>query len=95
MTGERPVSFAYPYGTYDPRTKRVLKRLGVQFAVTTKPARPDDDVAARDHLELTRLSLGGRHFYHYVRAFFRTAKVAGLLPERILSVPADSPTVAK
>jgi peptidoglycan/xylan/chitin deacetylase (PgdA/CDA1 family) len=95
MTGERPVSFAYPYGTYDPRTKRVLKRLGVQFAVTTKPARSDDDVAARDHLELTRLSLGGRHFYHYVRAFFRTAKVAGLLPERILSVPADSPTVAK
>jgi len=95
MMGERPVSFAYPYGTYDNRTKRVLKRLGVQFAVTTRSAKPDDDLAARDHLELTRLSLGGRHFYHYVRAFLRTAKVAGILPERIFRVPAESPTIAK
>jgi len=94
-TGERPVSFAYPYGSYDHRTKRVLKRLGVQFAVTTTPAAPDDDLAARDHLELTRFSLGGRHFYHYVRAFVRTVKVAGLLPESIFGRPADSPTVAK
>ena len=93
--GERPVSFAYPYGSYDQRTKRVLKRLGVQFAVTTKPAKPDDDLAARDYLELTRLSLGGRHFYHYIRAFLRTVKVAGLFPERIFGVPADSPTIAK
>jgi len=94
-TDERPVSFAYPYGSYDQRTKRVLKRLGVQFAVTIDPARYDDDLAARDHLELTRLSVGGRHFYHYVRAFIRTAKVAGLIPERIFGMPADAPTIAK
>ena len=89
--GERPVSFAYPYGSYNDLTKRVLKRLGIQFAVTTNPASSDDDLTARDHLELTRLSLGGRHFYHYIRAFIRTAKVAGLIPERVFSMPADSP----
>jgi peptidoglycan/xylan/chitin deacetylase (PgdA/CDA1 family) len=94
-TGERPVSFAYPYGSYDDRTKRVLKRVGVRFAVTINPARYDDDLTARDHLELTRLSLGGRHFYHYIRAFIRTAKVAGPLPERIFGMPTDVPTVAK
>lgn len=92
--GERPVSFAYPYGSYDQRTKRILKRLGIQFAVTTKPARFDDDFAARDHLELTRLSLGGRHFYHYIRAFRQTVKVAGLTPERIFGVPADISIIA-
>lgn len=93
--GERPVSFAYPYGSYDHRTKRVLKRLGIQFAVTTNAARAEDDLAARDHLELTRLSVGGRHFYHYIRAFIRTVKVAGLLPERILALPADVTPVVK
>src|SRR5215470_12124678 len=50
-TGERPVSFAYPYGSYDQRTKQVLKRLGVQFAVTIDPAKYEDDLTARDHLE--------------------------------------------
>ncbi|MGH7783583.1 MAG: polysaccharide deacetylase family protein, partial [Candidatus Binatia bacterium] len=93
--GDRPVSFAYPYSSYDQRTKRILKRLGVQFAVTTNPAGPGDDLSARDYLELTRLSLGGRHFYHYIRAFVRTVKVAGLLPGRVFTMPTDIPTIAE
>jgi peptidoglycan/xylan/chitin deacetylase (PgdA/CDA1 family) len=84
--GERPVSFAYPYGSYDERTKRVLKRLGIQFGVTIKPARFSDDLKARDYLELTRLSLGGRRFYHYGKAFLRTVRVAiGLDPAKIFA----------
>ena len=72
--GERPVSFAYPYGSFDKTTKRVLKRNGIQLAVTIEPAKFDDDLVGRDYLELSRLSLGGRRFYHYGKAFFKTMK---------------------
>jgi len=93
--GERPVSFAYPYGSYDHRTKRVLKRLGIQLAVTIKPASFEDDLTARDYLELTRLSLGGRHFYHYFRAILRTAKaLGGFQPQRIFTTQSEAmPTI--
>lgn len=87
--GERPVSFAYPYGAYDQRTKDVLKCLGIRYAVTTNQVRPGDDDAPADYLELDRLSLGGRHFYHYIRTFRRTIKVAGLIPERFFGMPED------
>jgi len=75
--GERPVSFAYPYGSFNISTKRMLSRNGIRLAVTTKPARFDDDLVARDYLELSRLSLGGRHFYHFCKAFFRTMRAVG------------------
>ena len=81
--GERPVSFAYPYGSFNRTTKRVLKRNGIQLAVTTVPARSSDDLVARDYLELSRLSLGGRRFYHFGKAFFRTMKATtGFAPLR-------------
>jgi peptidoglycan/xylan/chitin deacetylase (PgdA/CDA1 family) len=81
--GEQPVSFAYPYGSFDETTKRVLKRNGIQLAVTTKRARPDDDLVARDYLELSRLSIGGRRFYHFGKAFVRTVKATmGFAPHR-------------
>jgi peptidoglycan/xylan/chitin deacetylase (PgdA/CDA1 family) len=94
--GERPVSFAYPYGSYDQSTKRVLKRLGIQFAVTINPARFEDDFSGRDYLELTRMSLGGRHFYHYFKAFIRTMRVAaGFQPLRMFASQTNLPTIAK
>jgi peptidoglycan/xylan/chitin deacetylase (PgdA/CDA1 family) len=79
--GERPVSFAYPYGGYDEATKLTLFRQGIRYAVTTDPAKFTDDVAPRDNLSLTRLCIGGRHFYHYFRVLFRTLNVTtGFLP---------------
>jgi peptidoglycan/xylan/chitin deacetylase (PgdA/CDA1 family) len=88
--GERPVSFAYPYGSYDSRTKTALKKLGIQFAVTINPARFEDDLTVRDYLELTRLSVGGRRFYHYVKAFLRTMKAAvGFQPLRVFAPHPD------
>ncbi|MEP6848707.1 MAG: polysaccharide deacetylase family protein [Acidobacteriota bacterium] len=76
--GERPVSFAYPYGSFDKTTKRVLKRNGIKLAVTIEPAKFDDDLVARDYLELSRLSLGGRRFYHYGKAFLKTMKATAV-----------------
>jgi peptidoglycan/xylan/chitin deacetylase (PgdA/CDA1 family) len=90
MTGESPVSFAYPYGSYNRDTKNVLKRLGIRAAVTINPTRADDDLSARDLLELPRLAVGGRHFYHYLRIFRQTVRVAGLLPEKFIGLPDQS-----
>ncbi|MEP7076407.1 MAG: polysaccharide deacetylase family protein [Acidobacteriota bacterium] len=94
--GERPISFAYPYGDYDEVTKRVLFRQGIRYAVTTDPANFSDDLVPRDNHSLTRLCLGGRHFYHYFRALFRTLRVTtGLasIPGTVVS-HASVPSIA-
>jgi peptidoglycan/xylan/chitin deacetylase (PgdA/CDA1 family) len=92
--GERPISFAYPYGHYNRVTKKVLKRNGVQLAVTTVPARYDDDLAPRDFLELSRLAVGGRRLDHYAKALFRTLKATtGFAPSRVFAGESTVPRV--
>jgi peptidoglycan/xylan/chitin deacetylase (PgdA/CDA1 family) len=85
--GTVPISFAYPYGVYNETTKDILRHFGIRYAVTTQPY---DRKQEWDSLELRRLSIGGRHFYHYMRVFWRTIKCVGvgeslraLLPDRI------------
>jgi peptidoglycan/xylan/chitin deacetylase (PgdA/CDA1 family) len=75
--GVRPVSFAYPYGSYDQSTKEILKTAGIKHAVTIKPATFAESVGPKDYLELSRLSVGGRNYRHYVRTLFQTLKVTG------------------
>lgn len=75
--GVRPVSFAYPYGSYNESTKKVLKRLGIKYAVTTNRAERKDLSERNDFLELSRCSLGGRKFHHYVKNFLRITKAVG------------------
>ncbi len=75
--GIAPVSFAYPYGSYNAATQKVLKRLGIKYAVTTHPTRREDDLKQKDYLELSRVSLGGRKPHHYVKSVARTAKAVG------------------
>jgi peptidoglycan/xylan/chitin deacetylase (PgdA/CDA1 family) len=74
-TGTRPMSFAYPYGSYNAETKNALRRLGVRYAVTTERAKAVG--SHLDPLELERTSLGGRHFYHYFKNFLRTREAIG------------------
>ena len=75
--GTVPISFAYPYGVYNETTKNILRRFGVRYAVTTKPyeSRGGD---FEDVLEMRRLSIGGRHFIHYLRAFWQTIRCVGM-----------------
>lgn len=77
--GVTPVSFAYPYGSYNKITKNVLRRNGIKYAVTTKPASREDCLKIKDNLELSRCSIGGRKPHHYVKTFFRTTKATGVL----------------
>ena len=67
-TGMRPTSFAYPYGSYNDNTKKILRELGITHAVTIKRSNPSGDM-----LELPRVPIGGRFFFHY----FKNARRAG------------------
>lgn len=72
-----PVSFAYPYGSYNETTKKIVKRLGLKYAVTIKEARVEEKLDNADLLELSRCSLGGRKFHHYFKSLVRTSKAVG------------------
>lgn len=73
--GAKPSSFAYPYGTFSETTKRVLRRHGFDFAVTTFPSKADD--LCEDLLEIGRTSIVGRHFYHDIRNVRRIGTAVG------------------
>lgn len=75
--GVRPVSFAYPYGSYDENTKKILTKLGIKYAVTINPAERKNLFEKTDLLELSRCSLGGRKFHHYLKNFSRITKAVG------------------
>jgi peptidoglycan/xylan/chitin deacetylase (PgdA/CDA1 family) len=75
--GIRPVSFAYPYGSYNESTKKVLKRLSIKYAVTTNPTEYKNSFGKSDFLELSRCSLGGQKFHHYAKNFLRIIKAVG------------------
>ena len=75
--GVRPVSFAYPYGSYNESTKKVLKRLSIKYAVTTNPTEYQDSLGKSDFLELSRCSLGGQKLHHYAKNFLRITKAVG------------------
>jgi peptidoglycan/xylan/chitin deacetylase (PgdA/CDA1 family) len=75
--GVKPVSFAYPYGSYNEKTKQVLKKLGIKYAVTTKPTEYKKKPAENDLLELSRCSMGGQKFHHYAKNFLRITKAIG------------------
>lgn len=75
--GIKPVSFAYPYGSYDEKTPKILKRLGIKYAVTTNPTRRKDEAKEKNLLELSRVSLGGRKAHHYIKSVSRTVKAVG------------------
>lgn len=74
--GETPTSFAYPYGMFNDATKSILRQLGIQRAVTTKSELANDHPDG-DMLELGRVPLGGRHFYHYLKNAIRIGKALG------------------
>ena len=73
--GERPVSFAYPYGTFTAATKRALKDCGIDLAVTTSPTSVDD--LRMDTLELGRTALGGRHLRHHLKNIRKIGNAVG------------------
>ena len=75
--GTTPISFAYPYGSYNETTKQVVERLGIKYAVTTNEAHSDEKPENLDLLELSRCSLGGRKFHHYIKSINRTSKAVG------------------
>jgi peptidoglycan/xylan/chitin deacetylase (PgdA/CDA1 family) len=75
--GVRPVSFAYPYGNYNEQTKKILKKLGIKYAVTTNPIEHKNSFEGTDLLELSRCSLGGQKFHHYLKNFLRITKAIG------------------
>jgi len=75
--GIAPVSFAYPYGSYNETTQKVLKKLGIKYAVTTHPTRRKDNLEKKNFLELSRVSLGGRKPHHYFKSVSRTIKAVG------------------
>ncbi|MFN6963601.1 MAG: polysaccharide deacetylase family protein [Pyrinomonadaceae bacterium] len=74
--GSRPRSFAYPYGSYDETTKRIVSDCGFELAVTARSG-----VASGRHqeslLELSRIPIGGRRFYHFLKCFNRTRRALG------------------
>lgn len=71
--GFRPRTFAYPYGAYNSITKNVVRELNFSHAVTTRPPMASEREAALiDPYELPRISIGGRHVLHYLRAVNRT-----------------------
>jgi peptidoglycan/xylan/chitin deacetylase (PgdA/CDA1 family) len=75
--GVRPVSFAYPYGSYNESTKKILKKLGIKYAVTTNPTERENPFQTEDFLELSRCSIGGYKFHHYLKNLLRMTKIAG------------------
>lgn len=54
--GERCLSFAYPYGRYEEKHVKILERVGVESAVTTKKAISN----LENKLEIPRLSMNGK-----------------------------------
>lgn len=83
--GTVPISFAYPYGVFNETTKNALRRFGIRYAVTTNPY--GDNQSVEDALELRRLSIGGRHVLHYLRAFRQTLGFVGLAESLRALVP--------
>lgn len=76
ITGEAPASFAYPYGddrSVSPRERSILKRFGMDIAVTTKPGTLNAKHAA-DMTALPRISLNG----HYQKARYVRALASGI-----------------
>lgn len=77
--GETPVSFAYPYGSYNEATKNVLRQTPIKYAVTINSADNGKPVSEEDRLELSRVSIGGRLFHHYCKSILRTLKATGFV----------------
>jgi peptidoglycan/xylan/chitin deacetylase (PgdA/CDA1 family) len=91
--GKTPVSFAYPYGSFDQKTKEVLAKTEIKLAVTTIPPSSKITPVPQDLLELGRVSIGGRLFHHYCKSVFRTLKavdIRGLMPLPGRSRPAPA-----
>lgn len=44
LTGEAPVSFAYPFGAYNQAARDYCEKVGIRFAVTTRKKRFSDDL---------------------------------------------------
>ncbi|HYJ90695.1 MAG TPA: polysaccharide deacetylase family protein [Pyrinomonadaceae bacterium] len=76
--GTIPISFAYPYGSFNDTTKTILRRFGIRFAVTTIPPRSSDTANPDNLLELKRVAIGGRKFHHFIKAILRTFKAIGM-----------------
>ncbi|MGV1761214.1 polysaccharide deacetylase family protein [Rhizobium sp. A22-96] len=81
ITGKRPTTFAYPYGTpqaVSTREGRLATELGFQVGVTTRPG--TITAASSDALTLLpRLSLNG----HYQKARYASALASGI-PTRLM-----------
>jgi len=75
--GTVPISFAYPYGAFSGATKALLRQVGLRFAVTTERPAPTDLAEPDDLLELKRVAIGGRRFYHFFRCASRTLTATG------------------
>lgn len=91
--GEVPVSFAYPYGSYNETTKHLLKGFGIRNAVTINQATYAETLGARDDLELGRVSIGGRNIDHFFKAAARTFKAAGSFHPAPLGLPSWRPAM--
>ena len=87
--GTVPISFAYPFGSFDETTKATLRRFGIRFAVTTDAPLPWDVQSPSDLLELKRVQIGGRKFYHFAKAVIRTLKAIGLAEAAMSLVSAN------
>ncbi len=74
ITGNRPVSLAYPYGyagTVSPRDHTLARDLGFTVAVTTQPGTVDDRL---DKTALPRISLNG----HFQKDEYVSALASGI-----------------
>jgi peptidoglycan/xylan/chitin deacetylase (PgdA/CDA1 family) len=76
--GTIPISFAYPFGCFNETTKTILRKFGIRFAVTTETPLTWDVQSPGDMLELKRVSIGGRKFYHFAKVMLRTLRAIGL-----------------
>jgi peptidoglycan/xylan/chitin deacetylase (PgdA/CDA1 family) len=76
--GIKPVSFAYPYGSFNEITKKSLHEQGIKYAVTTLPTNQKNSFFIEDLLELSRVSLGGRMMHHYAKTCFKMAKAVSI-----------------
>ncbi|WP_242344859.1 polysaccharide deacetylase family protein [Anaeromyxobacter terrae] len=75
--GSPPRSFAFPYGSYSAETLHAVREAGFESALTTRRgvAREDDDP-----FQLPRVTIGGQHALHAVRALKLALVEVGLLP---------------
>src|SRR5258708_23891890 len=73
--GVRPVSFAYPYGSYGQTTKEILKSARINKALTFNLTTYADSTGLKDYLELSRLAIGAPNYRPYIRTVFQTLKV--------------------